>query len=278
MNKVIIVSDKISQRNPKNLAPITENNIPKEILPLIKSINNLFHILQETYDREKKFNADAAHELRTPIAGLKLQTQIALREPNPDKQKHALEQVIRSAGRCAHVIDQLLELSKISSTQMLNNIINCDLKIVIAELLPELELYANHKNVILQFLSDDKLPSIQANKTSLSILFRNIIDNAIRYTPNNPENNQKVWIKLFSKNKKVFIEITDSGPGIPKELRMRVFDRFYRTLGTQESGTGLGLSIVKKIIDLHKATIELDDSEYSKTGLKITIGFNKKFS
>lgn len=275
INKVVIVSDKISLRNPKNLSPIPEKNIPKEILPLIKALNNLFNILQETYDREKKFNADAAHELRTPIAALKLQTQLAIREKDPDEQKQVLNNIILGADRCSHVIDQLLELSKISSAQTLNDITKVNLKDVIAELIPEAELLANQKNIELEIDLDKKISNIEANKTSLSILFRNLIDNAIRYTPNNKENKNKIWIKAFEKNNKVIFELTDSGPGIPVELRERVFDRFYRTLGTKESGTGLGLSIVKKILELHKANIKLDDSQYSKTGLKIEIDFEK---
>ena len=276
INKVVIVSDKISLRNPKNLTHIPEKNIPKEILPLIKALNNLFNVLQETYDREKKFNADAAHELRTPIAALKLQTQIALREKDPNEQKQILNKIILGADRCSHVIDQLLELSKISSTQTLNDITQVNLKEVIAELIPEAELLANQKNIELELDLEKKISTIEANKTSLSILFRNLIDNAIRYTPNNPDNKNKIWIKVFEKNNKVIFELTDSGPGIPEELRERVFDRFYRTLGTNESGTGLGLSIVQKILELHKANIKLDDSQYSKTGLKIEIEFNKK--
>jgi len=273
INKVIIISNKISLRNPKNLTHIPEKNIPKEILPLVHALNNLFNVLQDTYDREKKFNADAAHELRTPIAALKLQTQIAIREKNPEKQAHALNQIIMGADRCSHVIDQLLELSKISSTQTLNNVTPVNLKEVIAELIPEAELLANQKNIELDLDLEKKISNIEANKTSLSILFRNLIDNAIRYTPNDPNNTHKIWIKVFEKDNKVIFELTDSGPGIPIELRERVFDRFYRTLGTNESGTGLGLSIVQKILELHKANIKLDDSQYSKTGLKIEIEF-----
>ena len=254
-----------------NMAAIKINNPPLELKVMTNSINNLLNRLTKAFEEEKRFNADAAHELRTPLAAIKTQAQVALRNTDNNNQHAAIEQVILGVDRSTRTVEQLLTLSKIDNYHYLtkdHKLINLhdSSKLIISDLINK----AIQKNIEVSLSEVDESPLILGNQVLIDILLRNLIDNAIRYTPNGGQVN----ISVIHSRQRINFIVTDTGPGIPAELRERVFKRFYRQLGTKASGSGLGLSIVQKIADLHQATIILESSS-KEGGLKITVAFPK---
>lgn len=268
------VESEVADRAPSHLEPVSIEYVPVEIKPLIDELNRLFFRLQLAIDREKRFSADAAHELRTPLAALKTQTQIAMRVTDPAELKQILTNVIVGVDRCTHVIQQLLTLSKLApEADTINDSIHVNLVKLTAEVVAQLAPFAVDKNVEIFLESEKENISVMGNVTALSILVRNLVDNAIRYTPSGGV--VKVAIDVTIKN--VILRVIDNGPGIPPELHERVFERFFRVLGTKASGSGLGLSIVQQIARLHNATLELGSPE-AGTGLEIRVLFPMTYS
>ncbi len=264
------VTMELKQRTPTALHPIQTQNMPTEIRPLLKAINKLFIRLDETMQREKSFTADAAHELRTPLAALKTQVQVAVREKNEEQRQNIFKNIIRGSNRCAHVVDQLLTLSRLSPEVKTNYETPVILNDIAEELVAELAPLAINKNIDIELLCPETPLSILGDKIGLGILMRNLIANAIIYTPEDGQ----VHVVLSELKSKIILQVIDSGPGIPKELHTRIFDRFYRQLGNKAEGSGLGLSIVKKIVELHQARIE-PKTPKSGIGLEMCVTFNK---
>lgn len=274
------VTKELSTRDVENLSMLNIRGTPIEIRPLIREINNLFRKVTSSIEREKGFTADAAHELKTPLAALKTQVQVAIRERNDLQRTHILRNIIIGTNRCTHVIEQLLILSHIEPKEALTNAKAFSLTETTHELMAEIAYSAIEKNVDLSLncgkldpkteLPIDKFEML-GNNIMLSILLRNLIDNAIRYTPE--KGSVSVVISRSEDNTKIILNVIDTGPGIPEEIRIRIFDRFFRKLGNKESGTGLGLSIVKQILRLHKASIQVLPPEKG-TGTKMQVVFN----
>lgn len=259
----------IANRHSAELKTVDITNAPLEVKPLIEALNKLFVRLEETFERNKRFSADAAHELRTPLAALKTQAQVALRAPSENAVKAGLKNVILGVDRCTHIVQQLLTLSRLEPEHHLEMQL-FHLSNLAAEIVAQLAPQALEKNIEIELDSNDKEILMYANETAIAILIRNLVDNAIRYTPIG--GNVKVYLQENEDN--ILIQVTDNGPGIPKELRNRVFERFYRVLGTQASGSGLGLAIVQQIVELHHAHIVLDEPP-SGQGLEFSIYFPK---
>ncbi len=188
----------------------------------------------------------------------------------PEEQKKAIQNVIISINRSIHVIQQLLTLSRLDHEQKLNDVSNVNLESVTAELIAFMYPQALEKNVDIELSNECGTPVIKGNEASLGILFRNLLDNAIRYSPSNT----RIDVKIKEHHHSILLQIIDNGSGIPEEYRDKVFDRFFRVLGTKQTGSGLGLAIVKQITDLHKAKIHLQTSD-SGQGLTVTILFRK---
>jgi two-component system sensor histidine kinase QseC len=244
--------------------------LPIEIKPLVMELNQLFMRLKLAFERNKRFAADAAHELRTPLAALKTHAQVALKSENNHERQHALLKVVQGVDRSSHVVAQLLTLSRVSQEEDLNDVHAIDLHKIAAEVIAHLAPLALEKNIDLELTSSSNHPIIQGNDTAIGILIRNIVDNAIRYTP------EKGSIKIAiseSENKLIFTVI-DTGTGIPDELRNRVFERFYRGVAETSTGSGLGLAIVHQIAELHHATIHLSTPS-NGIGLQFTVYFSK---
>lgn len=263
------VINAVKNRAPTNLKPVDIKRVPKEIKPLITELNSLFKKLQEYFDREKRFAADAAHELRTPLAALKIQAQVALNTNDEAELKAALRNIIKGTDRSTHTVSQLLALSrtipeaysKNESTSLIK-----EAKQVVIDLIHT----AKQKNIDIELIAPEKITSFVGNPISINILIKNLVDNAIRYTPPNGQ----VQIVIDETSDNLILRVIDTGPGIPLELRNKVFDRFFRIVGSQETGSGLGLNIVKQIADLYKAKIELKTPS-SGTGLEIVVSFPK---
>ena len=263
------VAKEVSNRAPTHLAPVNLKQIPQEIKPVIDELNKLFHRLQEGFDREKRFAADAAHELRTPLAALKTQAQIALKANTDEEKNSAIEKIIASVNRSAHVVQQLLTMSKlVPGSSAMNNLTKLNLAKITQETLALLVPSAIEKNIELEFEHDKRLARFEGNTTAIGILIRNLVDNAIRYC--HPDGH--IWVRVYQSNNTINLEVRDDGPGIPDELSTRVFERFFRVLGNTAQGSGLGLGIVKQICDLHNAKVSLHAPEVG-TGLIVTVCF-----
>jgi two-component system sensor histidine kinase QseC len=226
--------------------------------------------LREGFEKEKRFTADAAHELRTPLAALSAQIQVALREETPEGRNRALLKVLAGVNRSTHVIQQLLTLSRMDPEASIQDPQAVNLAQQAAEVAAQLAPEAIAKNIELELLNPDSKASIMGNPTAIHILLRNLVDNAIRYSPEN----SFVKINIEENNNEVILTVMDNGPGIPEELRERVFERFFRVSGTKTTGSGLGLGIVMQIVKLHKAKIELLTPAHSH-GLTVKITFKR---
>jgi two-component system, OmpR family, sensor histidine kinase QseC len=253
LRSITRVTNEISNRASTYLEPVDANNIPIEIKPLVIELNQLFIRLKLAFDRNKRFAADAAHELRTPLAALKTQAQVALKADKEEDRNKALIKVLQGVDRSSHMVAQLLTLSRLGQEEGLSDIRPVDLHKLASEVLAYLVPVALEKNIELELAPPPLSPLVFGNEIILSVLIRNIVDNAIRYTPRGGEVN----VRIFNDVQNVVLRVTDSGPGIPPEYRERVFERFFRILGTTASGSGLGLAIVYQITQLHHGQITL---------------------
>lgn len=261
------VAEEVANRAPTHLEPVDLEEVPEEIKPVIDELNKLFFRLKEGFEREKRFAADAAHELRTPLAALKAQAQVALHSNNIEEKNQALQKLIASVNRSTHIVHQLLTMSKlVPEANHLQDQTEVHMGKLTREVLAMLAPTAVEKHIELEFESDAKIPKIMGNATALGILIRNLVDNSIRYS-----NEQGlVTVNLFRQNNELVLEVADNGPGIPPELQSRVFERFFRVLGNKSPGSGLGLAIVRQICELHNGRVVLD-SPKTGTGLIVRV-------
>jgi two-component system, OmpR family, sensor histidine kinase QseC len=265
------VAKEVSNRAPTYLEPVDVKGVPTEIKPLIDELNKLFLRLQQAFDREKRFAADAAHELRTPLAALKTQAQVALMAEDDLERKEALTKVVSGVDRGTHIIQQLLTMSRlIPEATHLDDSTEVNLSKLAAEIVAQLVPSAVTKNIDIELETDSQVITVFGNVTALSILIRNLVDNAIRYTPKDG----RVLVAVEEHGTFNILRVTDNGPGIPAELRARVFERFFRVLGNKTPGSGLGLAIVQQIASLHRAQVKLGAPK-SGTGLAIEVKFPK---
>ncbi len=270
LRSVTRVTTEISNRASTFLEPVQLTEIPIEIKPLVAELNELFIRLKLAFERNKHFAADAAHELRTPLAALKTHVQVALKADNDVDRNKALQNVIESVDRSSHVVAQLLTLSRLGEEERLTDIKPLDLHKLATEMMAYLAPHAFEKDIEIELAPSPKDPVIMGSDIALGILIRNIVDNAIRYTPPKGE----VKVAIINTDTKIILRVTDTGGGIPPELRERVFERFYRILGTKASGSGLGLAIVSQIAKLHNADISLSTPQNGH-GLQFDVAFPK---
>ncbi|NCT57528.1 MAG: GHKL domain-containing protein, partial [Legionella sp.] len=267
------VTKEVASRVPTHLDPVSLDAIPEEIKPMIDELNKLFFRLQEGFEREKRFASDAAHELKTPLAAIKTQAQVALNTHDLEEKNTAMTKLITSVNRSTHIVQQLLTMSRlVPDTPNLTGFEPVDLIRVTREILAMMTPVALKKHAELEFEADQTTPSFQGNVTAICILIRNLIDNAIRYTNTGEQGLILVRVQPAPDHQHVILEVTDNGPGIPEALSTRVFERFFRVLGNKTSGSGLGLAIVKQICELHHARIELSTPEQHR-GLIVRVYF-----
>lgn len=261
------VAEEVANRAPTHLEPVDLQEVPEEIKPVIDELNKLFFRLKEGFEREKRFAADAAHELRTPLAALKTQAQVALNSNDIQEKNQALQKLIASVNRSTHIVQQLLTMSRlVPEATVLQDEDQINMVKLIREVLAMLAPAAVEKQIELEFENDDRIPKLYGNSTALGILIRNLVDNAIRYC----NEHGRVIVRLFRQNQEVVFEVSDNGPGIPEELQSRVFERFFRVLGNKSPGSGLGLAIVQQICELHGGRVLLDSPQFG-TGLIVRV-------
>ena len=265
------VASEIAARQPGHLEPLTPASAPNEIRPLVEALNGLFARVSQVMENERRFTADAAHELRTPLAALAAQAQVAQRASDAAQRDHAIEQVRFGVERAAHLVDQLLTLARLDPEQPLAERQALDLKQLVEESCAAHGVQALEKAIALELDAGDAATtnfSLVGSAALLRILLRNLLDNAIRYTPAGGQ----VQVTLRAQAGDIVLKVCDSGPGIPSEYRERVFRRFQRLAGQEETGSGLGLSIVQRIAELHGARVMLDDCAETG-GLAVSVSF-----
>lgn len=259
------ITREVMRRAPDDLAPIADPRIPKEIRPLADALNALLGRLAWTLENERRFTADAAHELRTPLAALKVQAQVAMQADVEGERRHALRQVIEGTDRASHLVEQLLTLARLDHAATPPGA-EAELRAVAAECLAQLAAMAVSKGVDLS-LAEER-GRVHGDPAMLGVLLRNLVDNAIRYTPPGGA----VRVAVSQDEHHVVLEVCDGGRGIPEAERVRALERFYRIAGTEESGSGLGLSIAQRIADLHHARLSLETPKGGQ-GLCVRVAF-----
>ena len=267
LKDIVQLSAHLQTRKADNLSELVIKKIPKEIIPLVDSLNDLLRRLQIAFANERDFTANAAHELRTPLAGLLIQTELALNAKDSETPTKALLQIQTAAQRMTHLVEQLLTLARLEPQEIIST--HClNLADETLTIIAELEPLAFHQQIELS-LDCQASPLINSTPQLLNILATNLIKNAIQYTPKSG----KVEISIYQQKNKAILTIADSGVGISEELREQVFQRFYRSVDTanQVQGSGLGLAIVAKIIRLHHADIELTTADLG--GLQVCVKF-----
>jgi len=268
LSTLSITTSQLKKREPSNLNPIEIINTPLEVKPLVIEINRLMSQLKSTLEREQQFAANAAHELKTPLAAMKAQIQIATRLP-ADAQTQALKDVEQSIQRYDHIIRQLLTLSRALSHSSLESSQWVNLGELAQNIIAPLVPLALKRNISLE-LHHKELPNILSSGTLLTTALTNLIDNAIKYT----HDNDTILIHIYSNTTHISIKVEDHGQGIPDKHKETALKRFARIYGNTASGSGLGLSIVNEICQHLHGTLLLQNTKPSGLTSIITIPIN----
>jgi two-component system, OmpR family, sensor histidine kinase TctE len=244
----------VSDRSHLDLSPIPTTGVPGEVRPLVEEVNELMLRLGTTLNFQNRFIADAAHQLKTPVAGIKAQIEVALREQNLGEMQRSLAQLYMSADRLSHLVGQLLSLARNEPGAVESLVLQrLDLNALALEVTMEWVPEALKRNVDLGFEGSEAV-TIKGDPHRLRELINNLVDNAVRYS----QDGGHVTVRV-SGDEQPQLSISDDGPKIPVEERKRIFERFHRLLGTHTDGSGLGLAIVSEIATLHKAQITLEE-------------------
>ena len=261
------LGDALRAREPGDLTPIGEAGLPAETQPLVASFNHLLERLDGVLQRERAFIADAAHELRTPLTAVKLQAQALERAEGKPERESAQEKLIAGVQRASRLVEQLLSLARLQPRAAPAERVAVDLPAVARDVVGELIPLADERGIDVG-MGESATGAVTGDPDALRILVRNLVDNAIRYTPRGG----RVDLAVSTSDDGVNLRVTDSGPGIPVAERERVFDRFYRSPGSAGVGSGLGLAIVKTIADAHGAQVTLGEGA-AGAGLSVTVKF-----
>jgi two-component system, OmpR family, sensor histidine kinase TctE len=275
---------RIRARKPDDMSPLDDAAVPEEVAPLVLSVNDLLSRLTVSLTTQKRFLADAAHQLKTPLAGLRMQADLAQRETDADELKKSLKHIGRASVRATHTVNQLLALARAETTGRSLAKHRVDFVNVAREVMADSVPRALEKKIDLGYegpAAGEAATRLEGNATLLKELVRNLLDNAIAYTPEGGRVTLQLMSDRFSGTLLLIVE--DSGPGIPESERELVFQPFYRALGTNVDGSGLGLAIVHEIAMQHGAEISLDDADAAAhgqalahapgPGLRVTVRF-----
>ncbi len=240
----------LAARSPRALEPVQAQDAPSEMQPLLESLNGLFERIAELMEAERRFTADAAHELRTPIAAIRTQAQVALAETDDALRRHALLSTLQGCDRATHLVEQLLTLSRLESGADAQAL-PVDLSALARRVLADVATLALDKQQNLEL--DAPAPcAVAASEPLLAVLLRNLLDNAVRYSPEGAS----IQVQVRQADGKVQLIVDDSGPGLDEADRQRLGERFFRVLGSGQSGSGLGWSIVRRIAAAQRAEVQ----------------------
>lgn len=248
------IAGEIGSRKSEYLEPLQAQQVPVEIKPLVDELNRLFESLAQSFDKERRFTSDAAHELRTPLAALKVHLQVLQTSDTTEDKRFALEAIQQGVNRASHLVDQLLGLARLEPQAIRANQERkqVDLHALCVDVLSEIYPLAREKKQEISLSGDDNV-TLQGYSYPLQSMLTNLLSNSVTYTPEGGE----IQLEIKQANKAVSIWVHDSGPGIPESSRQSVLSRFKKVDGRIQSGSGIGLSIVKRVAELHGMQIEL---------------------
>ncbi|MFY9511406.1 MAG: sensor histidine kinase N-terminal domain-containing protein, partial [Rubrivivax sp.] len=261
------LQQRIRRRESTDLSPIEERHVPEEVAPLVGAINDLLARLDQSIASQRHFLADAAHQLKTPLAGLRMQAELAEREidsghGDPQSMKHTLQQIALSSQRAAHMVNQLLAMARAEDQEQAARRQDVDLAATTKETVRDFVPRAMEKRIDLGYEGpagdDDAAAHLSGHPVLVRELVRNLVDNALQYTPAGGTVTARVTPDPFGQV--VVLQVEDTGPGIPPAERELVFQPFYRSLGTDVDGSGLGLAIVAEIAKAHEAEVTIADA------------------
>jgi two-component system sensor histidine kinase TctE len=259
------LQERIRARPPDDLSPIDSRQVPEEISPLVGSLNDMLARLTHTIDAQKRFIADAAHQMKTPLAGMRMQSELALRQVDPDEIHRSLEQLAKSSESATRLVNQLLALARAENPPHAGLALEpLDLSLLARDVVQDWVQASFAHEIDLGYEAPDGAVHSAGNPMMLRELLSNLIDNALRYTPAGGS----VTVRVRSDAGQALLEVEDTGPGIAPGERVKVFERFYRILGSSAPGSGLGLAIVREIAQQHGAEIQIFNNPRST---------NKKF-
>lgn len=242
---------RLLSRRPSDLSPIDVHDVPEEIAPLIDAFNNLMERLAQNLKAQERFIADAAHQMRTPLAGLRTQLEYALRQTDPAEVQASLERIRAGVERASHAISQLLSLAR-SQSETAPKFEPVDLNALVREVTQAFVAQALERRIDFGFEESALMARVDGNPLLLRELFSNLVDNALRYTPPGGRVTVRVRVREF-----VVVEVEDNGIGIDEREQELIFERFYRVGGTEAAGSGLGLPIVRSIAAQHGAAVQV---------------------
>lgn len=244
----------LAERQPQALHPVVVAGAPAEMLPMLDSLNALFGRIAELMDAERRFTADAAHELRTPIAAIRAQAQVALAEADEADRRHALQATLIGCDRATHLVEQLLTLSRLEegAASLADRV---DLGAVARRVLADAAPRALEQQQAIELDAAEPLP-VHGDATLLAVMLRNLVDNAIRYSPSGA----RIRVAVARDAGHVRLSVEDSGPGLAEADLARLGERFFRVIGNGQSGSGLGWSIVRRIAAVHRVKVRVGRS------------------
>lgn len=264
------LSAELGRRPEHDLGQLNKAGLPSEVWPFVEEINELLARIGRSMSSQRRFIADAAHELRSPLTAMSLQAERLGATDMPQEARTRLGALIAGLRRTRILLDQMLMLARIQEPSNAG-MESVSLDQVIREVLEDLVPLAEEKNIDLGVIGDVDA-RVRAQLVDLKVLVKNLVDNAIRYTPEGG----RVDITVEKVDGSVTLQVDDTGPGIPPEERERVFDPFYRVLGNGEIGSGLGLAITRTVAASIGASIELRDAAAPATGLRALVKFDSR--
>ncbi|RBA25284.1 sensor histidine kinase [Herminiimonas fonticola] len=257
------LQQRIRARRPDDLSPIDSGYVPEEILPLVGSLNDMLERLSQSIKIQKRFIADAAHQMKTPLAGMRMQSELALRQTDQSEIHKSLEQLAKSSSSATRMVNQLLALARAENqTPATKPMQLLELSELARDSLQNWVQTSFNKKIDLGFEQADYSVLVKGDATMLQELLNNLIDNALNYTP--AGGYATVRVLADEGRQLAFLEIEDNGPGIAIHEREHIFERFYRILGSNVEGSGLGLAIVREIAQQHNAEIEILNNPHCK--------------
>jgi two-component system sensor histidine kinase TctE len=263
LSPLATLQEHIRARRPDDLSPIDASAVPEEISPLVRSLNDMLARLSQSIQLQKRFIADAAHQMKTPLAGMRMQSELAMRQLDSNEIRHSLQQLSKSSESATRMINQLLALARAETqTAQAMPFEKIELTELGRQVAQEWVQAALARRIDLGFEAENFELPISGNATMLREMLNNLIDNALRYTPS--LGSVTIRIRANNEQQQAMVEVEDTGSGIPPSERAHVFERFYRILGSNVEGSGLGLAIVREIVIRHGADIELLSNPHSK--------------
>ena len=265
------LEERIRARKSDDLSPLDDKAVPMEVAPLVVSVNDLLTRLKDSISTQKRFLADAAHQLKTPLAGLRMQADLAQRQDaSEDDLKRSLQQIGRASVQATHTVNQLLALARAEGGSANLPQQPCNIVTIASEVLLDCFARATDKGIDLGYdgaEADTPGVEIKGNPTLLKEMLRNLVENAIHYTPSTELRPGVVTLRVLVDpySRALVVQVEDNGPGIPAAERELVFQPFYRALGTNVDGSGLGLPIVREIAQRHGAGISIEATHPGQT-------------